>query len=98
MYNKKLEELKQRAIQSIITCTSETNKVTMNSKINKLHSLHIAASMDIEKTTKSINQILEYKKEAAKQMLECENEKQIDAIAGVIKQADNMIKQILGMY
>lgn len=97
MYNDKLKELELCAIESIITCTSQKNEITMNSIIDKPR-LYIAASMDIKKTTESLNQILEYKKEAAKQMLQCENEKQINYFADLIKQADNMIKLVLGIY
>jgi hypothetical protein len=94
----KLEELQQCAIHSVMARTKDANEATMATRIGELHSLHIAASMDIKKTTESLNQILEYKKEAAKQMLRCSDEKTMDTIAGVIMQADDMIRKVLGMY
>lgn len=94
----KLKILQQRAIQNVITRTSDANTATMATRIGELNFLHIAASMDIKKTTNSLNQILEYKKEAAKQMLRSSDENQMDTLAGIIMQADNMIKQVLGMY
>ena len=93
----KLEELQQCAIHSVMARTSEANTASMATRIGDLHSLHIAAEMNIEKTTESLNQILEYKKEAAKQMLRCSDEKTMDTIAGVIMQADDMIRKVLGM-
>jgi len=94
----KLEKLQQRAIHNVMARTSEANTASMAYRIGDLHSLHIAAEMNIEKTTETLNQILEYKKEAAKQMLRCSDEKTMDTIAGVIMHADNMIRQVLGMY
>lgn len=78
--------------------TSEANEATMATRTGELHSLHVAASMNIERTTESLTQILEYKKEAAKQMLLCKDEKQMDTFAGIIMQADDMIRKVLGMY
>lgn len=94
----KLEELQQCAMQNVMARTSEANEATIATRIGELHSLHIAAEMNIERTTESLTQILEYKKEAAKQMLRCSDEKQMDTFACVIMQADDMIKKVLGMY
>ena len=94
----KLEELQQCAIQNVMARTSDANNATMATRIGGLNSLHVAASMDIEKTTKSLNHILAYKKEIAKQMLRCSDEEQMKYIAEIIKHADDMIKQVLGMY
>ena len=98
MMRSKLEELQQCAIHNVMARTLEANEATMATRIGELHSLHVAAEMNIERTTESLNQILEYKKEAAKQMLRCSDEKQMDTFAGVIMQADDMIKKVLGMY
>lgn len=94
----KLEELQQSAINNVISRILDANEATKTTRIGELHNLHIAASMNIEKTTESLNHILRYKKEIARQMLLCSNEKQMNIIAELIIQADNMIKEILGIY
>lgn len=93
----KSEELQQSTINSVKARIFYADKTTRAIREGDLHSLHIAASMDIEETTKSLIQVLEYKKEFAKQMLECTEEKQMNMIAEVIAEADNMIKKILGI-
>ena len=49
----KLEELQQCAIHNVMARTSEANEATMATRTGELHSLHVAASMDIEKTNES---------------------------------------------
>jgi len=94
----KLEELQQCAIHNVMARTSEANTASMAYRIGDLHSLHIAAHMDIENTTKSLKDVLNYKKEAAEQMLRCSDEKMCEQLANVIKHADDMIQKVLGMY
>ncbi len=91
-------KLKLLGIANVMARTSDANNATMATRIGELNSLHVAASMDIQKTTESLNHILEYKQEAAKQMLRCSDEEQMEQIAQVIKQADDMICKVLGMY
>ena len=98
MDKNKLERLQQCAIRKVKERASDAEKSLGTTRLTELRSLRIAAFMDIKKTTESLEVILEYKKEAAKQMLRCLDEKQMDTIAGVMMQADNMIKTILGMY
>jgi len=78
--------------------TSDAYNASMATRIGELNSLHIAAYMDIAKTTESLNHVLEYKKEAANQMLQCSDEDQMKQLAEAIKQADDMIKKLLGIY
>lgn len=94
----KLEELQQCAIHSVMARTTEANTASMVNRIGDLHSLHIAAYMDVDKTAESLKDILRYKKEAAEQMLRCSDEKMCEQLANVIKHADEMIQKILGMY
>ena len=94
----KLEELQKRAIRSTITRINDANHATLATRIGALNSLHVAASMDIKNTTESLAEILAYKKEVAKKMLRCYDEKQIEQIAELIKYADDMICKILGIY
>lgn len=94
----KLEELQQCAIHSVMARTSEADTASMATRIGDLHSLHIAAYMDIDKTAESLKDMLRYKKEAAEQMLRCSDEKMCEQLAHVIKYADDLIKQVLGMY
>lgn len=94
----RLEELQQCAIQNVMARTSEANTSSMAIRTDELHSLHIAAYMDVDKTAESLKHILKYKKEAAEQMLRCSDEKMCEQLAEVIKYADNLIKQVLGMY
>ena len=98
MEDLRLKQLQQCAIHNVMARTSDANNDTMATRIGELNSLHVAASMDIEKTTESLNHILAYKKEVAKQMLRCSDEKKMKMIAEVIIQADDMIRKVLGMY
>ena len=98
MEDLRLKRLQQSAIDNVMSRTSDADNATAATRIGELDSLHVAASMDIEKTTKSLTHILSYKKKIAKQMLRCSDEEQMKYIAEIIKHADNMIKQILGMY
>ena len=93
-----LKQLQLCAIHNVMARTSDANNATMATRIGELNSLHISASMDIEKTTESLKEILAYKKEAAKQMLRCSSEEQMEHIAEIIKHADDMIRKVLGMY
>ena len=93
-----LKQSQQCAIHNVMARTSDANNATMATRIGELDSLHIAASMDIEKTTESLKEILAYKKEVAKQMLWCSDETQMNYIAEALKQADSMIRKVLGMY
>lgn len=93
----KLEQLQLYAIQSLTEHTSvEINKTTAIT-FDKINSLHVAAYMDIEKTTKCLNNILAYKKEAAARMLLCSDPEIIKNYAAVIKWCDDTIKNVLGM-
>jgi len=94
----KLEELQQCAIQNVIARTSEANTASTAIRVGGLNGLHIAAYMEIEKTTESLNHILLYKKEVANRMLRCSDEKLFELYAEMIKQADDMIRKVLGMY
>ena len=98
MEDLKLKRLQQCAIHNVMARTSDANNATMATRIGELNSLHVAASMDIEKTTESLKEILAYKKEVAKQMLRCSDEEQMKHIAEIIKHADDMVRQVLGMY
>ena len=86
------------AIHNVIARTSDAYDATMATRIGELNYLHVAASMDIQKTIESLNHILEYKQEAAKQTLRCSDEEQMVQIAQIIKQADDMICKVLGIY
>jgi len=94
----RLKKLQQCAIHNVMARTSDANKATTATRIGELNCLHVAASMDIEKTTESLKEILAYKKEVAKQMLRCSDEEQMKHIAEVIRHADDMIKKVIGMY
>lgn len=109
MEDLRLKKLQQCAIQNVMARISDAYNTTAATGIGELNFLHVAASMDIEKTTESLNQILAYKKEAAKQMLaykqkaekqmlRCSDGEQMKQIAQIIKQADIMIGKVLGMY
>jgi hypothetical protein len=71
---------------------------TASLEINEVNCLHIAANMSIDETTKSLIQILEYKKELAKEMLRTSDKKYIDLLADEITYADKLIMKILGIY
>jgi len=94
----KLEELQQCAIHNVMARTSEANTASAVNRTGDLHSLHIAAYMDIDKTTESLKDMLRYKKEAAEQMLRCSDEKMCEQLVQVIKHADQLIQTVLGMY
>lgn len=98
MEDLRLKQLQRCAIHNVMARTSDANNATMATRIGELNSLHISASMDIEKTTESLKKILAYKKEVAKQMLRYSDETQMKHIAEVLKQADDMIRKVLGMY
>lgn len=98
MTRQELKDKQQFAIHSVMARISEAENKTAATRIGELHSLHIAASMDIEKTTESVQHILAYKQEASKQMLRCSNEEQMIEIANIIKYADDLIKKVLGIY
>ena len=98
MEDLRLKQLQKCAIHNFMVRTSDANNATMATRIGELNSLHISASMDIEKTTESLKEILAYRKEAAVQMLRCSDETQMKHIAEVLKHADDMIRKVLGMY
>ena len=93
-----LKGLRQCAIHDVMARTSDANNASMATRIGELNSLHIAAYMDIEKTTQSLNNILAYKKELARAMLRCSDEDKIKVLAEAIKYSDDMIRKVLGMY
>ncbi len=94
----KLEELHQCAIHSVMARTSEANTASASIRMGELHSLHVAAFMNINKTTESLQHILKYKKELALEMLRCSDEKRCEELAELIKYSDSLINKILGMY
>ena len=65
--------------------------------IEAFNDLHIAAFMDIEKTTGSLQHILEYKKEVANRMLRTSDKKEFELLAEALKHAESLIKKVLGM-
>lgn len=92
----RLKTLQQCAIQNVMARTSESAEKAM-ARIEPFHNLHIAAFMDIEKTTDSLQQILEYKKELAVIILRCSDEKQLELYAEALKHTEGLIKKVLGM-
>jgi len=88
----------QLTLPDVMARTSEADTASAVSRTGELHSLHIAAYMDIDKTTESLKDMLRYKKEAAEQMLRCSDEKMCEQLAQVIKHADQLIQTVLGMY
>jgi hypothetical protein len=93
----RLKTLQQCAIQNVVARTSESTEKAM-SRIEPLNGLHIAAFMDIKKTTDSLQHILEYKKEVASRMLRTSDEKELGLLAEALKHAESLIKKVLGMY
>ena len=98
MEDLRLKNLQLRAIHDVMTRVSDADNASMATRIGELNSLHVAAYMDIEKTTQSLNNILAYKKELALTMLQCSDEEQMKILAEVIIYSDDMIRRVLGMY
>ena len=98
MEDLRLKRLQQCAIHDVMARIDDVNKATIATRIGEINSLHVAAHMDIEKTTKSLNNILAYKKEVANQMLRCSDETQMKYLAEIIKNVDDMIQKVLGIY
>lgn len=98
MEDLRLKQLQQCAMHDVIARTADAHKATIATRIGELNSLHVAAHMDIEKTTQSLNNILVYKKELALTMLLCTDEEQMKILAEAIKHSDDMIRKVLGMY
>ena len=73
----RLKTLQQCAIQNVMARTSESAEKAI-ARIEPFNDLHIAAFMDIEKTTDSLQNILEYKKEIASRMLRTSDEKELE--------------------
>ena len=94
----RLKELQQCAIQSVMARTSDAEEKTRAIRVDELNCLHIAAGMNIEKTTESLNQILAYKQEIANHMLRCSDERLMEQLAEAFKYCNEMIKKVLGMY
>ena len=92
----KFKTLQQCAIQNVMAHTSESAEKSMT-RIEAFNDLHIAAFMDIEKTTGSLQHILEYKKEVANRMLRTSDEKELELLAEALKHAESLIKKVLGM-
>ena len=92
----KFKTLQQCAIQNVMARTSESAEKSMT-RIEAFNDLHIAAFMDIEKTTDSLQHILEYKKEVANRMLQTSDEKELELLAEALKHAESLIKKVLGM-
>jgi hypothetical protein len=98
MEHNRLKELYKCAIQEVIELTSTANNASMATRIGEIHSLHMSAYMDIEKTTKGLNNILAYKKELSLTMLRCSDEQSMKSIAEAIKYSDDMICRVLGIH
>jgi len=96
MQDIKFKTLQQCAIQNVMARTSESAEKSMT-RIEAFNDLHIAAFMDIEKTTDSLQHILEYKKEVANRMLLTSDEKELELLAEALKHAESLIKKVLGM-
>lgn len=94
----RLENLQLCAIHDVMARLSDANNASMTTRIGELNSLHVAAYMDIEKTTQSLNNILAYKKELALTMLQCSDVEQMKILAEAIKYSDDMVRRVLGMY
>lgn len=94
----KLKRLQMRAIENTVELISNTNTSSMSNRIGDLNSLHVAANMDIEKTTKLLADILVHKKELANIMLKCYNKEDMKDIAEAIKYSDGLIKMLLGIH
>ncbi len=92
----RLKTLQQCAIQNVMARTSESAEKAM-ARIEPFNDLHIAAFMDIKKTTDSLQHILEYKKEIASRMLRTSDEKELELYAEALKHAESLIKKVLGM-
>lgn len=97
MEHLKLKELQQSAILEADEIISACAKSSMGTMVGHINSLHIAAYMDIEKTTKGLNKILAYKKELAVAMLRNDDEERFKIISEAIKYADDMILKVLGI-
>jgi hypothetical protein len=93
-----LKILYKRAIHEVYKRTSDANNASMATRIGEIHSLHISAYMDIEKTTKSLNNILAYKKELSLTMLRCSDEQKIKLLSEAIIYCDDMIRKVLGIH
>jgi|GEM_PF-1770393 len=93
---RKLITLRQRAIQNVMERTSEAAEKSM-ARIQPFNDLSIAAYMDINKTTDSLQHILEYKKELANVFLTCYDQEKLDTYAEGLIHADNLIKKVLGI-
>ena len=96
MEDVKFKTLQQRAIENVMARISESAEKSM-SRIKPFNDLHIAAFMDIEKTTDSLKQILQYKKEVANRMLNTSDKKELELLAEALKLSENLIKKVLGM-
>jgi len=94
----KLKEQYECALRNVCERISDAENESMSTRIGELHSFHIAAFMDIDKTTKSLTKILEYKQQLAKGIIKCSDENMIGQLIAAIKCSDEMIKKILGMY
>jgi len=92
----KFKTLQQRAIENVMERISESAEKAM-AKIEPFNDLHIAAFMDIEKTTDSLKQILQYKKEVANRMLNTSDKEELELLAEALKLSENLIKKVLGM-
>lgn len=98
METTKLKELHQLAIQNVMARFSDVKEKTGIMQVGELNYLHIAAGMDIEKTTESIKQILAYRQELANHMLRCSDKKPMEQLVEAFICHDEMIKKVLGMY
>ena len=99
MEDREFKTLQQRAIQNVMERISESveKSITAIEALEPFNNLHIAAFMDIEKTTDSLQQILQYIKEIAIRMLNTSNEKELELLAEALKDSENLIKKVLGM-
>lgn len=96
MQDIKFKTLQQCAIQNVMARNSESAEKAM-ARVEPFNNLHIAAFMDIEKTTDSLQHILEYKKEVANRMLQTSDENELELLAEALKHAESLIKKVLGL-
>lgn len=88
--------LQNIVVKEVVDRTNESYKYSMI-RHEQFNNLHVSAFMDIKKTTESLQHILEYKKEVAIKMLNCNNEKQLELYSDALKHAESLIKKVLGM-
>ena len=90
-------ELVEKATYETMDRLSEAQDISTATMVERFNNYHVAAFMDIDKTTNSLKSILELKKQATLKFIKCSNIELKREYEQIIEYTDHLIRKILGI-